>query len=307
MRSSTRASAIGEGPGPEARGAAGAPAGGRGRRGAGRALAGGALVLAMALLALGAPLVAPHLPGEQRLEDRLRPPAWAAGGSARYPLGTDHLGRDVLSRVIHGARISMAVALVAVVVAASVGSALGALAGYLGGVVDLVIMKVVEAFLSIPFVLLAIVVMTLFGQGLGVLLVVLCLNRWIHYCRVVRGEALSLREREFVQAARGLGAGHAAILIRHILRNTLPSIMVVATFTMATVILLEASLSFLGLGVPPQTPSWGLMLNESRGYMIPAWWTAVFPGLAIFLTILGANLLGDGVRDLTDPRLGHIM
>ncbi|HYB73368.1 MAG TPA: ABC transporter permease [Candidatus Sulfotelmatobacter sp.] len=212
-----------------------------------------------------------------------------------------------MSRLIYGARISMAVGLAAVVVAASVGCALGVLAGYCGGLVDLVIMKVVEVFLSVPFVLLAIVIMTLFGQGLGVLLMVLCLNRWIHYCRVVRGEALSLREREFVHAARALGAGHLAIMTRHILRNTLPSILVVATFTMATVILIEASLSFLGLGVPPQIPTWGLMLNESRGYMIPAWWTAVFPGLAIFVTILGANLLGEGIRDLTDPRLGHIL
>ncbi len=287
--------------------AAVAVAGARARRGVGRAVAGGALVLAMGLAALAAPWLAPQLPGEQRLGERLTPPAWAAGGSPRHPLGTDHLGRDVLSRVVHGARISMAVALLAVVVAASVGSALGVLAGYCGGVVDLVVMKVVEVFLSIPFVLLAIVIMTLFGQGLGVLLVVLCLNRWIHYCRVVRGEALSLREREFVQAARALGAGHVAIMLRHILRNTVPSILVVATFTMATVILIEASLSFLGLGVPPQIPTWGLMLNESRGYMIPAWWTAVFPGLAIFLTILGANLLGDGIRDITDPRLGYAL
>jgi ABC-type dipeptide/oligopeptide/nickel transport system permease subunit len=277
------------------------------RRGAGRAVAGGAIVLAMALAALAAPWLAPQLPGEQRLGERLAPPAWVAGGSARYPLGTDHLGRDVLSRVMHGARISMALALLAVVVAASVGSALGVLAGYCGGVVDLVVMKVVEVFLSIPFVLLAIVIMTLFGQGLAVLLLVLCLNRWIHYCRVVRGEALSLREREFVQAARALGAGHVSIMLRHILRNTVPSILVVGTFTMATVILLEASLSFLGLGVPVQIPTWGVMLNESRGYMIPAWWTAVFPGLAIFVTILGANLLGDGLRDLMDPRQGQIL
>jgi peptide/nickel transport system permease protein len=287
--------------------AAAARAGARGRRGAGRAVVGGALVLAMALAALTAPVLAPERPGEQRLEERLHPPAWTFRGGARHLLGTDHLGRDILSRLIYGARISMAVALVAVVVAASVGCALGALAGYCGGLVDLVIMKVVEVFLSVPFVLLAIVIMTLFGQGLGVLMMVLCLNRWIHYCRVVRGEALSLREREFVQAARALGAGHLAIMVRHILRNTLPSILVVATFTMATVILIEASLSFLGLGVPPQIPTWGLMLNESRGYMIPAWWTAVFPGLAIFITILGANLLGEGIRDLTDPRLGHIL
>jgi len=277
----------------------------RPRRGSRRALLGGAMVLAAVLAALLAPAIAPDPPSEQRLGERLRPPAWVAGGSARHVLGTDHLGRDILSRVIHGARISMAVALAAVLVAASIGSGLGVLAGYFGGVADLIIMKVVELFLSIPFVLLAIVILTLFGQGLGVLLVVLCLNRWIHYCRVVRGETLSLREREFVLAARALGAGGAAIMVRHILRNTLPSILVVATFTMATVILLEASLSFLGLGVPPQIPTWGLMLNESRGYMIPAWWTAVFPGLAIFLTILGANLLGDGIRDMTDPRLGY--
>jgi peptide/nickel transport system permease protein len=149
--------------------------------------------------------------------------------------------------------------------------------------------------------------MTLCAQGLGVPLVVLCLNHWIHSCRVVRGETPTLRERKFVLAPRSLGAGHLSIMLRHILRNTLPSILVVATFTMATVILLEASLDFLGLGVPPQIPTWGQMLNESSGYMLPAWWTAIFPGPAIFLTIFGANLLSDGIRDLTDPHLGYGM
>jgi len=164
-------------------------------------------------------------------------------------------------------------------------------------------MKVVEVFLTVPFVLLALVIMALFGQGLPILIAVICLNRWIHYCRVIRGEVLSLRERDFVLGARALGASNLRIVLRHILPNTIASLSVVTTFSLATIILIEASLSFLGLGVPPTIATWGSMLNESRAYMIPSWWTSIFPGLAIFLTVLGVNLLGDGVRDAFDPRL----
>lgn len=268
-----------------------------------RCAVGGALIAVVLLGAALAPLLAPASPGAQDLLRRLTPPAWMAGGSAANLLGTDHLGRDVLSRVLHGARISVLVGLTALVVSGLIGTALGLLAGFYGARVDLIVMKLVEVFLTIPFVLLALVVMALFGQSLTILIAVICLNRWIHYCRVIRNEVLSLRERDFVAGARALGVSNARILVRHILPNTVASLSVISTFSLATIILIEASLSFLGLGVPPTIPTWGSMLNESRAYMDPSWWTSIFPGLAIFVTVLGVNLLGDGVRDAYDPRL----
>jgi peptide/nickel transport system permease protein len=268
-----------------------------------RCVVGGSLVALVLAMALLAPVVAPSAPEVQDLLGRLRPPAWIEGGNAANLLGTDHLGRDILSRVLYGARISVLVGLVSVLISGAIGVALGLVAGYYGAWVDLVIMKLVEIFLTIPFVLLALVIMALFGQGLPILIVVICLNRWIHYCRVIRGDVLSLRERDFVTGARALGVSTPRILVRHVLPNTIASLSVVTTFSLATIILIEASLSFLGLGVPPPIATWGSMLNESRAYMIPSWWTSIFPGLAIFLTVLGVNVLGDGVRDAFDPRL----
>lgn len=264
---------------------------------------GGAVVVLLLAVAALAPVLAPASPDTQDLVGRLRPPAFMAGGSLQHVLGTDHLGRDILSRILHGARISAIVGVIAVVVSGALGTTLGLVAGYYGARVDLLVMKLVELFLTVPFVLLALVVMALFGQGLTILIAVLCLNRWIHYARVVRGDVLSLREREFVVGARALGASNARIIARHVLPNTVASLSVVTTFSLATIILIEASLSFLGLGVPPTVPTWGGMLNESRSYMMPSWWTSVFPGLAIFVTVLGVNLLGDGIRDAFDPRL----
>lgn len=268
-----------------------------------RCAAGGAVVVLLLAVAVLAPVLAPAPPEAQNLLARLAPPAWMSGGGGAHVLGTDHLGRDILSRIVHGARISAIVGLVAVLVSGVTGTALGLVAGYYGARVDLVVMKLVELFLTIPFVLLALVVMALFGQSLAILIVVLCLNRWIHYARVVRGDVLSLREREFVAGARALGASNTRIITRHVLPNTVASLSVVTTFSLATIILIEASLSFLGLGVPATTATWGGMLNESRPYMVRAWWTSIFPGLAIFVTVLGVNLLGDGIRDAFDPRL----
>jgi len=268
-----------------------------------RCAVGGTLITLVLIAAALAPLVAPAPPGAQDLVRRLTPPAWMPGGSAANLLGTDHLGRDILSRVLHGARVSVLVGVIALLVSGVIGTALGLLAGFYGARVDLVIMKLVEVFLTIPFVLLALVVMALFGQSLVILIAVICLNRWIHYCRVIRSEVLSLRERDFVAGARALGVSHPRILVRHILPNTVASLSVISTFSLATIILIEASLSFLGLGVPPHIPTWGSMLNEARPYMNPSWWTSIFPGLAIFVTVLGVNLLGDGVRDAYDPRL----
>ena len=286
----------------EARAAAGALVWYR-RPGRLRCAVGGGLVGLVLLAAVVAPWVAPSAPDTQDLLRRLQPPAWMADGTSTNVLGTDHLGRDILSRVLYGARVSVLVGLVSVLISGTIGVALGLVAGYYGSWVDLTIMKLVEIFLTIPFVLLALVVMALFGQGLAILIVVICLNRWIHYCRVIRGDVLSLRERDFVTGARALGVSTARILVRHVLPNTIASLSVVTTFSLATIILIEASLSFLGLGVPPTIATWGSMLNESRAYMIPSWWTSVFPGLAIFLTVLGVNVLGDGVRDAFDPRL----
>ena len=262
-----------------------------------RCVLGGAIVTLVLVAAALAPLLAPASPDAQELLQRLRPP----GPGAVF--GTDHLGRDILSRVLHGARMSVLVGLSALLVSGVAGTMLGLVAGFYGARVDLVVMKLVEMFLTIPFVLLALVVMALFGQSLVILIIVICLNRWIHYCRVIRTEVLSLREREFVLGARALGVSSGRILLRHILPNTVASLSVISTFSLATIILIEASLSFLGLGVPPMIPTWGSMLNEARPYMNPAWWTSVFPGLAIFVTVLGVNLLGDGVRDAFDPRL----
>lgn len=266
-------------------------------------LVGGLIFVALVVTGMLAPVLAPHDPQAQVLEQRLRPPAWHQRGSGENLLGADNLGRDVLSRIIYGSRISLLVGLVTVTVAALIGCLLGAMAGYYGGAVDEVISEVVEVFLAFPFLLLAIALMAFLGAGLGNIIVALVLSRWVQYCRVVRGEVLSLRERDFVTATRALGAGDLRIIVRHILPNTLGSVTVVATFAMAIVIITEASLSFLGLGVPPTIPTWGSMLAEGRSYIYRAPWLSIFPGLAIFVTVLGINLLGDGLRDVLDPKL----
>jgi peptide/nickel transport system permease protein len=264
---------------------------------------GGILFFALVVSGFFSPYLAPHDPMEQHLEARLKPPAWAAGGSKENILGTDSLGRDLLSRIIFGSRISLLLGVITVMIVTIIGSILGALAGYFGRWVDEIIMKVVEIFLAFPFLLLAIVLMAFLGQGLGNLILALVLSRWGHFCRMVRGEVLSLKQRVHVVAARAIGGNDFYIIRRHILPNTIPTITVIATFAMALVIIYEASLSFLGLGVPPSIPTWGTMLSEGRSYMYRAPWVSIFPGLAIFVTVLGINLLGDGLRDIMDPRL----
>lgn len=265
----------------------------------------GGLILVMLLICgLGAPLIAPYDPQAQSLENRLRPPSFELGTS-RHLFGTDNLGRDLLSRVIYGSRVSLLVGAATVFLAGLLGCFLGAIAGYFGNLIDETINKTTEIFLAFPFLLLAIAIMAFLGQGLENLIIALVLSRWVQYCRVVRGEVLSLKEREFVQAARALGAKDHYIIIRHVIPNTLPSVMVIATFAMAVVIITEASLSFLGLGVPPSIPTWGSMLSEGRSYMYRAPWLTIFPGIAIFITVLGINLLGDGLRDIIDPKLNR--
>lgn len=267
-------------------------------------IVGGAILLVLVVSGVAAPLLAPYDPQEQRLANRLQPPSLVTE-RGRYILGTDNLGRDLLSRIIYGSRISLLVGAATVVLAGLFGCTVGAIAGYFGEMVDEVINKTTEIFLAFPFLLLAIAIMAFLGQGVFNLILALVLSRWVQYCRVVRGEVLSLREREFVQAARALGGKDLYIIARHVLPNTLPSVMVIATFAMAIVIIAEASLSFLGLGVPPSVPTWGSMLSEGRSYMYRAPWLTIFPGMAIFITVLGINLLGDGLRDILDPKLSR--
>jgi len=261
---------------------------------------GGLIVLTLIVVGIVGPAVAPYDPNKQQLEAMLKPPQWFGG---QHFLGTDNLGRDVLSRIIYGARVSLEVAFAVVVISGFVGVALGAISGYFGGKVDFAIQKLVEVVWAFPPLLLAIAILAYLGQGLFNLILALVAQRWIQYCRVVRGQALSLRTRDFVTATRALGSSDTRIIWRHLLPNLIQTALVIGTFAMATAIIAEASLSFLGLGVPPEIPTWGTMLADGRIYVSTAWWLALFPGLCIFLTVLGINLLGDALRDILDPRL----
>lgn len=264
---------------------------------------GGAILLVLCICGVAAPLLAPRDPQAQTLEDRLRPPRWLENGSQAYFLGTDNLGRDMLSRIIYGSRISLMVGVATVICAGLLGCVLGAIGGYFGSTADEIVSKVSEIFLAFPFLLIAIAIMAFLGQGVGNLIMALMLSRWVQFCRVVRGEVFSIRERDFVTAAKALGARDWYVLFRHVVPNTFASIIVIATFAMAVVIITEASLSFLGLGVPVHIPTWGSMLSEGRSYINRAPWLTIFPGLAIFITVFGINLLGDGLRDVFDPKL----
>ena len=266
------------------------------------AVLGLAALAVVIVIAIGASFIAPHDPYVQALDERLRPPFWS-GGSRAHPLGTDQLGRDILSRLIYGARISMAVGLAAVLVSGSLGVAAGVMAGFYGGFVDEGLMRLVDLRLALPFILLVLAMITVFGPSLFNLVAILGLTGWAPYARVVRAEVLSSREREFVTAARALGASDRRLMIRHILPNTLASAIVIGSLELAQMIVTESALSFLGLGVQPPTPSWGNMLGEGRDYILTSWWLATFPGLAIALTAVAINLVGDWLRDLLDPRL----
>jgi peptide/nickel transport system permease protein len=259
----------------------------------------GAIVLLCAILA---PLIAPHDPNAQALALAQKPPMWLAGGERGYVLGTDDLGRDILSRIIWGARVALIVGFSVVAIGGTIGVALGLTAGYVGGFVDDVIARFADIQLAFPLVLLAIAIVGVVGPGLWTIIGTLGVTSWVQYARVVRAETLALRDREFVQAAVATGLSPARIMLRHILPNIASSISVLATFEVARAIILESALSFLGLGVPPSTPSWGAMLADGRQYLDTSWWLGLFPGLAISLTVLGTNLFGDGLRDALDPR-----
>jgi peptide/nickel transport system permease protein len=248
---------------------------------------------------LFAPLIAPFDPHEQDLSQAMQPPSIAS----HHPFGTDHLGRDVLSRLIYGAPVSLVIAVTVVCLSGLFGVLLGVVSGYFGGKIDFAIQKLVEVFWAFPPLLLAISVIAFLGQSLAILIMALALQRWIPYCRVARANALTLKEREYIMAARSIGVSQTRIILRHLLPNLIQPALVIGTFSMAAAIIAEASLSFLGLGVPPSVPTWGGMLADGRAYVSTAWWIAVFPGLAIFLTVLSINMLGDVLRDNLDPRL----
>ena len=267
-----------------------------------RFLAVGAGVVGLAVAcAVAAPWLAPADPYRQAIGDRLQPPVWAVDGNWKHPLGTDPLGRDILSRIIYGARISISAGASAVAVSMVLGVLMGLLAGYFRGQVDAVISNLVDVMLAFPFLLLALAAVAALGPGFGNMIVVLGLTGWPIYTRVVRAETLKYREREFVLAARALGVGSVRILRAHVFPNLVNTIIVMASLEVARMIILESFLSFLGLGIQPPTPSWGSMLGEGRVYMLTHWWLATFPGTAIFVTTLGINLFGDGLRDVLDP------
>jgi peptide/nickel transport system permease protein len=264
-------------------------------------LVGAVIVGAAVACALIAPVLAPADPYRQSVGDRLLPPAWAAGGSWTHVLGTDPLGRDILSRIIYGARISITAGASAVAVSMVLGVMMGLLAGFFRGKVDSAVSNLVDIMLAFPFLLLALAAVAALGPGFWNMIIVLGLTGWPIYTRVVRAETLKFREREFVLAARALGSGSLRIIGGHVLPNLVNTIIVMASLEVARMIILESFLSFLGLGIQPPIPSWGGMLGEGRVYMLTHWWLATFPGAAIFITTLGINLFGDGLRDLLDP------
>jgi len=265
-------------------------------------LVGLVMLASVVCTAIGAPLIAPHDPFAQNLSGRLAPPAWA-GGAYGNPLGTDQLGRDELSRLIFGARISLLVGITAVFVAGGTGLMVGVAAGFNGGLTDEVLMRFTDLMLALPFTLLIIAVIAVFGPSLVNVIIILGLTGWVPYARVVRAEVLAIREREFVAAARAVGASNLRVMFQHILPNTFASAVVIGSVELANMILLESSLSFLGLGVQPPTPSWGNMLGETRNYLMSDWWLATFPGIAIAITAVSINLAGDWLRDVLDPHL----
>ncbi|MFD0682445.1 MULTISPECIES: ABC transporter permease [unclassified Paenibacillus] len=261
------------------------------------------IIVAVVFMALFAGVVAPHDPVKTSAAKRLLPPMWMDKGSADYPLGTDNLGRDVLSRIIYGSQISLLVGICAVAVAGTIGVILGLVSGYYGGWIDKVIMRTVDTFLAIPNILFILVILAVLGPGLSTLIFVIGITNWVKYARIIRSEVLSVKERDYVRAARSVGAKNYRIIVKHILPNVISSFIVVSTLSVATTIILEASLSFLGLGIQPPTVTWGGMLSDGRQYLATSWWVATFPGVAITITVLGIIFLGDWLRDVLDPRM----
>ncbi len=261
------------------------------------------ILVIVTICALLAPVLATHDPASVDPLKRLKPPMWLDGGTSEYWLGTDNLGRDIWSRIVYGARVSLIVGVGAVLVSGIIGAVLGLLSGYYGRWVNAIIMRLADSFMAIPAVLLALVVLAVTRPGLITLIIVIGLTNWVTYARVIRGEVLTIKERDFVRAAQASGAGQWRLIFRHVLPNVMSSLIVVSSMNVSTTILMEASLSFLGLGIKPPDVSWGGMLSDGRQYIATSWWVATFPGLAITLTVLGVIFLGDWLRDKLDPRI----
>lgn len=266
-------------------------------------MAGAFIVTLVLMCAIAAPYIAPHDPIAHNLRNRFQGPAWVEGGDWTYVLGTDQLGRDILSRIIFGSRVSVVVGISAVAISGTLGMIIGLLSGYFGGMIDTLTMRIADAFLGIPFIILVIAIAGVVGGGLVTVIVILGLTGWVSYSKVVRSQTLSIREQEYLEAAKAIGQRETKILLRHVMPNVVSSVIIMATLEVARTILAESTLSFLGLGVQPPTVTWGLMLADGRDHVGSAWWMATFPGFAITLTVLGVVLLGDWLRDTLDPRL----
>ncbi len=265
----------------------------------------GVLVLVVLVAAL-APFIAPHNPEVGQLSNKLTPPMWQEGGSSEFLLGTDTLGRDIFSRILYGARVSLLVAVLATGLAGALGAVVGLYAGFYRGWTETILMRFTDVTLALPLMLMAIVLVSLLGASLTNVLLVIVILLWPYYARQIRGEALAVSEEDFVDLARVAGVSNRRILWKHILPNVMPTIGVLVTLQVALIILLEASLSFLGVGIPPPTPAWGLMVADGRDILGRAWWVSIIPGLAIFAVVLAANLFGDWARDRFDPKLRQI-
>jgi peptide/nickel transport system permease protein len=265
-----------------------------------------AIIAMVVLTALLAEVITPYSPTDISLSQRLKPPFWEKGGSLGHPLGTDPMGRDLLTRMIYGARISLVVGCLGLFVGGGIGAALGMIAGYAGGRVDAFLMRVADTTLAFPIILLAILLVVILGGSLLTVVLAIALVLWARYARVIRGEVLSIRERDFVAQARIAGCSSGRIILVHIFPNILNTLVVLLSLQVGWVIIVEASLSFLGAGVPPPTPTWGSMIAEGRDYIASAWWLSFFPGLAILVTVLAFNLFGDWLRDALDPTMRQL-
>lgn len=267
------------------------------------AFLGAIIVLSFILLAILAPFVTPHDPLKASIVNRLQPPFWIEGGSSTYLLGADEIGRDILSRIIYGARVSILVGLVTVAISGFLGTLLGSFAGYFRGHFDAILSRFADLLLSFPYLIFAIFLMSIVGPGFFNLIVILCFKSWVNFFRLSRGEMISEKTKEYVEAAQALGESDTKIIFKEILPNIIHSLLVLATLRVGFFIILEASLSFLGLGIQPPTPAWGSMINAGRAYMLSAWWVSTIPGIALLILVLSINLLGEGLRDILDPRL----
>lgn len=262
-----------------------------------------AILLLLVVAGVAAPFLTPYSPVAAELRESLQPPAWVSGGSPDHPLGTDSFGRDSFSRLLYGARISLSVAMLALFIAAVIGTTVGLISGYVGGWLDSVLMRLVDMVLSLPTLLIALAVAIALGPSFVNVFTVIGLLMWPNVARLVRGETLLLKQQEYVRYARAVGVPNRRIILRHILPNVLPTLLVVSTLEVGHVILIESSLSFLGAGIPPPQPSWGTMIADGRSLIVTGWWIALFPGLAIMITVLTFNMLGDWLRDRLDPKL----